>query len=58
MTHTFEVNAADDGTVLKQWMELEPQGMMKLVGPAMKGALCKQLAKNGEALKGKLEGAG
>jgi hypothetical protein len=32
--------------------------MMKLVGPAMKGALGKQLAKNGKALKGKLEGAG
>lgn len=58
MTHTFELKAADTGTVLTQRMELEPQGIMKLVGPAMKGALGKQLAKNGAALRGKLEGGG
>ena len=35
--HPRVKTAADDGTVLKQWMELEPQGTMKLVGPANEG---------------------
>jgi uncharacterized protein YndB with AHSA1/START domain len=55
MTHTFEVKAAGNGTTLKQRMEIEPSGMMKLVAPAMKRALVKQLAKNGEALRRTLE---
>jgi hypothetical protein len=56
MTHTFEVKAERGGTLLRQRMELEPQGLMRAVGPAMKGALGKQLAKNGDALRTKLEG--
>jgi uncharacterized protein YndB with AHSA1/START domain len=55
MTHTFEIKAERGGTLLKQRMELEPKGMMRAVGPAMKGALGKQLAKTGDALRTKLE---
>jgi uncharacterized protein YndB with AHSA1/START domain len=56
MTHTFEITGEGGVTLLEQRMELQPHGMMKVVGPAMKGPLGKQLAKNGDALRRKLEG--
>jgi hypothetical protein len=58
MTHSFKITSEGAGTKLKQRMVLEPHAMMRVVGPAMKGALRKQLARNGAALRAHLEGGG
>jgi Polyketide cyclase / dehydrase and lipid transport len=58
MTHSFEISEDGGETRLTQRMELVPQGMMRFIGPAMKSALGRQLAKNGEALRERLDGTG